>query len=517
MEKESLGIVIEKHKKMIQTIITRLNKIITQYSEKDQIIIKEFLNIVNYFEEAETNRKQLLEKMNTYKQKLYGTDLYLETPFLWFTETYIDMATVTLGTTDFHARSFYEYLVTYLRKNAVSPGVYALIRDKTPLNDPIWSKLQALSYKLIEPLTKDQIQIILRINQLIREKGIYSFDLKEIQSSLYEIFPRYSAYKQQLESFFTLLRCQWILLFYSPAFGLDRVFTRFSLPNSNNLNEIINFKSKENSVLGMSDIYRILNAVSEFIGIFYVPINETKSFSNYLQYMESEEKIKLIDISGLQSIQRSTSLHSYHSNTGWRDFTIKEMKGLLTGEVTGIQEISSDELFYLTPVFAKDWYYHQHSLPLEVIKLYSRIPSIYNFSNLPLTKTRPKSTKNLSHGEKGLIKNLYDKRVIQMIFVPWRLVYEYSFDLYWVLIPKTSEKQLFSFLKTIPYAEIYSTENFIGVRGFLSPKLVKLINQITTWSIYPITFAHFPQSVNIDWYEEKKLQWKIPKIFPDLN
>ena len=122
--------VTEKHKKMIQTIIKQSPQYIQQYPQDDQRLLNEFLNLLTHFDEAEYQRTRLLERFIDYNKKLYGTDLYLKCPFLWFTETYIEKAITALILTDFNASSFFEYLTKHLRKKIEGPGVFDLIRKK---------------------------------------------------------------------------------------------------------------------------------------------------------------------------------------------------------------------------------------------------------------------------------------------------------------------------------------------------------------------------------------------------
>ena len=84
--------VTEMHKKMIKTVIDQLPKYIQYYSPVDQMILTNFLLLIEYYEEAEYNREYLKHRLLEYNRKLLKTSEYLHTPFLWFTHTYFQKA-----------------------------------------------------------------------------------------------------------------------------------------------------------------------------------------------------------------------------------------------------------------------------------------------------------------------------------------------------------------------------------------------------------------------------------------
>ena len=137
---------------------------------------------------------------------------------------------------------------------------------------------------------------------------------------------------------------------------------------------------------------------------------------------------------------------------------------------------------------------------------------IYSFSNLPLRLSDNQNSYSLTRAEIGLLKQLYYNQVVQIGFMPVRLVYEFSLDLYCVILPKIPLFQLKCFLDLIPYSEIYFTEKSIYVWARLTPKLVQWIESDLNWPVIPIRRIMYPQILKSNYYDPLKLQWRTPYI-----
>jgi len=153
----------ESLKKYIKTILDQLPQYIEAYPPEEQELLIEFLSIVAYYEEADFQRKKLSQRFEEYNERVIKTNQYLNTAFLWFTESYLSTANLLLNISKFHATSFYEYLTKYLRGNSVTPGVFQLLKKKCSLPDLAWEKLQYSSNKLLYPLSNDQFEILIAI------------------------------------------------------------------------------------------------------------------------------------------------------------------------------------------------------------------------------------------------------------------------------------------------------------------------------------------------------------------
>ena len=150
----------EMNKKMIKTVISQLPPLIQHYPDSDQVLLNNFLELLQYFEEADYKRSKLISRLTEYTNSLQGADIYLQTPFLWFTKTYFQNAQATLTCATFRADSFYRYLSRYLRHAGGSPGVFELLRKHTKLENLEWEQLQYTSNKIETPLSTSKLNLI---------------------------------------------------------------------------------------------------------------------------------------------------------------------------------------------------------------------------------------------------------------------------------------------------------------------------------------------------------------------
>lgn len=115
----------------------------------------------------------------------------------------------------------------------------------------------------------------------------------------------------------------------------------------------------------------------------------------------------------------------------------------------------------------------------------------------------------LSRTEVGLLKQLYYNEIVNVIFLPWRLVYDFSLDLYCITIPKLPINKLKHFLALLPYSEIHYTEKEIYVIARITPKLVEWIAIDLNWPVQSILQTHYPLKLEYTWFDPKALQWKM--------
>ena len=172
---------------------------------------------------------------------------------------------------------------------------------------------------------------------------------------------------------------------------------------------------------------------------------------------------------------------------------------------------NEDSALSLTSSFNQNWVYNQHPLPAKIIELYCKIPDEYSYSDLPLNSGNQHRTA-LSRDEIGLLKQLSYNEVVSIGFVPWRLMYEYSLDLYWINLPIIPDFMLKRFLNLVPYSDIYYTENSISLLTRLTPKVVHWIKTDLNWRVIPVTLVHYPQNLDFNWFDVEKLKWKTPLL-----
>ncbi|MFX1514757.1 MAG: hypothetical protein ACFFC6_00465 [Promethearchaeota archaeon] len=499
----------ESFKRFLKTILNQLPAHVEQYIAQDQELLNDFLSVLQHHEEAEFQRKKLSKRFERYIKSISGTDQYLQTPFLWFSFTYFSNARLLLSVSRFHANLFYEYLVKHLRGNNGNPGVYRLVCENTPLSDLTWEQLQHESNKLIVPLTEDQLQILNTVYSFTKEAGIYSLDPQKLREAIVKqvSFPRNQKPFDELKRFFTRVNGRWALHFFSHVFGLDRLNIQIELQESTSLEEIIDFNDTENTVLTISDVFEVRGQAENYIMTLYVPIQAVDCLERYFLNREKERSLILKDMSRVITTNISASLNQYKANVGWIEPTQTQIQRIT--RILRSTRPPNSKLFYHPP-FNNHWDFKQHPLPVEIIKLYSNIPLDYSYSNLPLNNHQDLT--HLTRKEIGLLKQLYYNRVVYTGFVPWRLVYEFSLDLYGINLPKIPFIQLQQFLILIPFSQIYFTEKLIHIRARVTPKLVRWIERDLEWTIFPIIRKQYRLDLEFNWFDSELLQWRTPGI-----
>ncbi len=505
----------ESLKKYIKTILDQLPQYIEAYPPEEQKLLKEFLSIVAHYEEADFKREELSDKFDTYRQDIISRQNYLILPFLWFLGTYFRNARVILNNSDFHAKKFYEYLVKHLRGTAFTSGVYQLLRKGASLSDLTWEDLQYESNKLLYPLSEDQLQILEIIFSFILETGVYTLDSRKLKAAILKQvkLPKKVKNSVELNRFLKLIDGRWFLHFYSPAFGLDLLYIQFQLQSSSSLEDIIDFQNKKNTVLTQSYIYRARNSSKTYIGKLLVPTLQVNHLKNYFHHYEKEGYLTLKEFSRIRTTRVSTSLTHYKVDFGWTEPSVTKIRQLTTllKSKHPTNKQNEDSALSLTSSFNRNWVYNQHPLPAKIIELYCKIPDEYSYSDLPLNTGNQHRTA-LSRNEIGLLKQLSYNEVVAIGFVPWRLVYEYSLDLYWINLPTIPDFLLKRFLCLVPYSDIYYTENSISLLTRLTPKIVHWITTDLNWRVIPVTLVHYPQNLDFNWFDVEKLKWKTPLL-----
>ncbi len=510
----------ESFKRFIKTIIEQLPAHIEEYPPADQYLLMEFLSVLQHYEEADYQRTKLSQRLIEYNERVIGTKKYLNTAFLWFIESYFSTANILLNVSTFHANSFYEYLTKYLRGSSTTPGVYGLVRESIPLTDLAWEQLQYSCDKLLVPLTNVQLRILKTIFSFITEDGVYALDPRKLKAVIVKnvVFPKKNKPSEELTRFFTLMDGRWFFLFFSPAFGLNRLVFQFQLQESTSLEDVIDFRNPANTVLTVSDVYSFRKVPNNYIAILLVPTEDIDRLESYLQNCERQGYIILRELSKITTVRKCISLNHYQENIGWIELSPTKLRRLtqLLQSKNPKKRQREKNSFFITPEFNLQWYYSQHQLPKEIIKLYCKNPPEYSYSNLPLRLIDNQDSNRLSRTEVGLLKQLhYNHQVVQIGFVPWRLVYDFSLDLHCIILHKIPFFQLERFLNLIPFSEIYSGEKSIYIWARLTPKLVKWIKNDLKWTVISIIRKQYPLNLDFKWFNVSRLKWKIPNLLKE--
>lgn len=495
----------ESFKRIIKTIIEQVSAYIGQYPPHDQLLLTEFFSILQYYEEADYQRRRLSHRLEEYNKRIEGTDKYLQTAFLWFVYTYFSNANLLLNISKFHAILFYEYLAKHLRGSNGTLGVYRLIREKTPLESLAWEQLQYESNKLLIPLTEDELQILNTVYSLIAETGVYILDPHKLRAAIVKrvSFPKKLKPTTELNRLFTRMDGRWYIRFVSPAFGLTRVFFQMELNESITLEDIIDFQNPDNMVLCVSDVYRARDAPNTYIGLLLAPTNNINSLENYFKNCEHQRDLTLKEFNKITVRSIHFSLTQYQANVGWIEPNSTEM-----GRVT--QFLTREDFANFISPKLSHWDFLQHPLPTKIIEFYCDIsPQNYIYSTLPLTNQAPSS---LTRDEIGLLKQICYNQAAEIAFIPWRLVYDFSLDLYCIVISKIAHPQLDRFQNLFPFSEIYFGENSIYFLTRMPRNLVNWIENELNWPVVPIIRKYTPSNLEFNWFDSNKLRWKTPSI-----
>ncbi|MFX1508620.1 MAG: hypothetical protein ACFFDC_21265 [Promethearchaeota archaeon] len=501
--------------RFIQTIINLLPESIEKYPSEEQILLEEFLAVLQHYTEADAQRETLSKRFENYMQMYYHTDKYLSYPFLWFAHDFFGNANRLLNFSKFHANTFYEYLVRHLRGSSVETGVFHLIRASTPLTDLSWEDLQYECNKILFPLTSEQLQVLESIYSYIQNSGIYALNPRNIKEAIRTII-KTPGFTRDISRLFALLEAQWIIHFHPPAFGLTPWFFQFQLNESNSLIDILDPKNLTNTPLSLSYLYRVTSFPNTYTGFLIVPFSIDDLLRKYLHECESQGLLLLQNFDRITEFRNSESLALYRLGQGWFNPSPTLLKRLTQRLSTtrprkgSIQKIKSPP-FFMTLPFNQEWNYLQSQFPVETMKLFFDIPPFYSFENLPLAKTSQKEI-HLNTTEVGLLKYLYGERVISIEFFVQRLLFEFSLDIYLIKPPLMSFHQLSHLLEYLPHCQLLITEKNVLIITRLTSLLCQWLQMELQWSVVPLRLSQYPQQPNSDMFDFNTLHWKTPEV-----
>ena len=498
---------------MIQTVIKQLPQYIQQYSHRDQLVLNEFLEILKHVENVRVKRSSLIKYLRKYTEKLLNTEIYVQNPFLWFSEVYFSKAFQILSMTDFHAHSFYEYVVKQLRSSKNHPGVFELIRKNTPLTDLEWERLQYESSRMVAPLTHKQYEIIQKMFQLVTNGGINILDPNLVRKQLVSNLSTGFKTINELIHFFTTLEFLWHIDYHTSAFGISRLFCHIQIKKKQ-FEDILLIRRPQNTTLNMSRIYENRNKKQEYIGILYVPTNSIQSLKEFLKKQEQKGNIKIKKISPIDSNYRSISLNLYKPGEGWVKISSKYIQNIISqvSDPNTHLRMDIELLDYLSPTFNQKWSFKQHKLPVEIIKLYCETPQEYNFESLKADSAITNKNTLISIKNRGLLRQLFDNHVLNVSWVPWQIVFDFSLDSYWLNLPKIEINKLIPLLQALPFTMVYLSEDSTSIFTYITPEIAQSIKKHSKWGVYAIKRYYVHQETKFDWFDEKKRDWITPRI-----
>ena len=118
----------ENIKRYIKVIVEQLHRRIQAYSPEEQELLLKFLHPLQSCMEADYNRSSLSQKFQSARKLIINHDTYINLPFCWFAETFLENAEIALQISLFHADQFYDYLLKIL-KGTNKDGVFHLLQN----------------------------------------------------------------------------------------------------------------------------------------------------------------------------------------------------------------------------------------------------------------------------------------------------------------------------------------------------------------------------------------------------
>ncbi len=450
-----------------------------------------------------TDRNKQIALLSDYIQKYQTSKDYVKLPFLWFARRFFANANLLLGIEGFFAHNYYKYLVENLRGHAKKTGAFNLIRNKVSLKDSKWEQLQYSSIKIIDPLSKEELQIIESIYSSISQIKRKPVNEQLIKTSIKKQSVSNLVYRN-LDNLFFLAETHGRHWCYPPAFDLKQYYFHLELTKFKKFTEIIDFLDPNNTLLTSSYIFHIKNAPSEFSGFLTIPIQYSEMLINLLQYYNQKGKIIIRELSEIANTRFTTSFSLYRPDLGWKFLTPSIKKQLTTQLIIKNPRKRKEQLkiYFSTRKFNPYWNFRMYENPSKIIDIYCKL-----FKEFPLNDLKSLSEES---PEYYLIKYLYKKRVCQFTLVFYRLLYEFSLDYYWIILPPIPSNQFSRLLNWLPFARIIYTDSKIHIWTYLNPSMYKWISEDLNWIVRPMILLHSPSDLDYNWFDTKKLQWKIP-------
>lgn len=496
----------------MKTILSQISVYIENYSPSDQIILNEFISILqNYEVDTQEARRHLFQLFESFQTKYRDSEKLLTQPFLWFVESYFTNASKLLSVASFHADDFYEYFVKQLRGYPDIEGVFKLLQKGTPLTDLRWEQLQYACNRLSVPLKSEELHALETVHNLSLETGINALDQRYIKTNIFNNVKSPTLLKK-IENLFLRLDSRWLLRFYTPAFDLELLFFQFQLNKSTSLREIIDFQNPNNTTLCNSSVYWIRGFRNMYCGILVVPTSSILSLQRYLQRCHRQGQIVLYELTKIITSRLSVSLLLYQTTKGWRTPTQTDWNRLVPMLKTLYPRKMRMKLtsFYLTPPFNELKLDHHDSS--QLISLFCKIPRQFSFKELPLGANEDQIQFELSKADIKLLEEICLRKIVQISFISTRLIYEFSLDNYWIKLPKMPLNQLSRLLAWIPFCRLYFAEKNIFIWSYLTQELAQWLSTDLEWTVMRIIENHTPLSFSFNWYTSKSQQWKTPLI-----
>jgi hypothetical protein len=107
---------------------------------------------------------------------------------------------------------------------------------------------------------------------------------------------------------------------------------------------------------------------------------------------------------------------------------------------------------------------------------------------------------------------LYYNGVLSISWIPWQIVYDFSIEYYWLILPKTNINQIIPLLRILPFTMVHLSENNTFIWTYLSPEIAQWIKKYSNWEMYEVKRYISQQKAQFNWFNEEKLEWITPYI-----
>ncbi len=505
----------ETWNRFLSTILSQIPPLISQYASHEQDILTPFYNLLTQNKvDTYKQREHFLEQLKILTNEYYNLDRYINTPFLWFSVTFLLNAQRLLIEASFHADTFIQYLVRALRGDDEVLGVFQLLRQKSSINDIKWEKLQYYcNTDLSDPLTEKQLEIIKVLYALVNKTSIQGMNQYYITK---EISEKVSVNKKfrGLHHFFSRLDARWGVWMFPLAFELSSVMFMVKVHKSNSDFNLTAFKLDSNFVMGMSNVYQLLEEDNIFSGFVYVPKRLLSVLIEYFKENEDSNQIEIIYLEPITSVQAGTSLALYLPGIGWESQVIPEK---FLNSVEKREKFKTDGLLEsvssVTPKMKiRKFTYNDLEIPEQAIKLYIKTYSALSFANLPIGLKGDFQTSAITQSDLALLSKFFAKRIAAPTFQLRNALSEFSLDMFWMEIPQNSSRTTLTFLHWLPMSSVISTEDKCVLITQLTPNIFNWVKKKLGWNIFPIQ-PIFRSKVMIDnFYNYQDLQWMTPQL-----
>ena len=497
----------------ILTIVQEISLQIPQYDQSLQWILTEYCDTF----ESIKFPNDFAEACKTFDKKFRFTQVYYQMAFLWYACDFFRIIYVFL--------IIGKEMIGFIHKS--QRKVYQNVSKQVPLNSPKeWESLQYSTHKTVIPFLHrnygNELQILYLLNSLIDERGLGALNPKHIYDVVRPTIkkrPYRKTLHQLIESFFELSRIEWHLLFHFPAFSLSWIFIFLQINKPKEFKEFISvFSTPEANVSRSSRQYLVKNgSKGSFVGWILIPKGTSYllSFRNFLEQGEELEIFKIVEFQVILDFKRIISYAFYTTGKGW-SFESNQFKNIIR-QKNPLEFIKkpTDEVFQVANKWNTDWSYLNSPNKSQMIRAFCNYWTIFSYidlCNLAGKVSRNQDTTRLFETANASLRELFDKKVFQIIIKPQGFLRSYSFDEYLIFPPRSvTHEYLERILSIIPYSFLtILTNGQVRIFCYLDSVLIEFIERKLKWVVLPLIQLTAQPKLQLNNYDFDSGSWKEP-------